>query len=353
MPPANPSGFFHLEERLDVGAIADIQQIRTGTADIVFDEEHEYQGILLVSVAVKRKGANASKRQRLEFRAVVLGQSQSEPGKVALYTRPNKVFQTVIGTEMKQSGGVGIGSIHWCSGLQLKWVPHVTATTRVQTGLFQEKAVHDARVKLAKDLFEMLDEEQEWSDIDWDEIETMINGIQCQLDVTNSPKRRQQKRGGAGGTSKKNKEPPAKESTPISQEEPSSVNLDDEAKIRVKTLMTEYMTKEPSEFRKHDRELTMLLNKAFVTHFDISILKNFAKAREVNLDLFSLHTFASFAAWWKQNEAGSHSCSCACPHGHSTGPPASAGIVSDTRVPAGESFLERCKNMFAYVFRGT
>lgn len=170
MPPAKAGGFFHVEERLDVGDIADIQQIRSGITDLAFIKEHEYQGVLLVSVDTKRKNENA-KRQKLEVRAVVLGQSQSEPGKVVLFTRPGKVYQTVVGTDMKQSGGIGVGHIHWCSALQVNWVPHVTASTRVETGLFKEKVVQDARVKLVKELFEFLDKEKEWSSIDWDEIE--------------------------------------------------------------------------------------------------------------------------------------------------------------------------------------
>ncbi|KAG9667852.1 hypothetical protein KCU99_g8766, partial [Aureobasidium melanogenum] len=380
MPPAKPSGFFHIEERLDVGEITDVQDIRSGTADLAFVEEHEYQGVLLVSVATKRRDENASKRQKLEVRAVVLGQSQSEPGKVVFYTRPSKVFQTVVGTDMKQSGGIGVGHIHWCSGLQVKWVPHVTTSTRVETGLFKEKAVQDARVKLAKELFELLDEEREWSDVNWDEIESRIDDIQYQLDAANSPKQRQQKRDGEASHVNKNGKLPAKGKIQASQgkvpeeEEPievenwtdnskhvvrnckfdvdQSVNLSDEEKIRVKTLMTEYITKEPADFQKHNHELAKLLNKAFVTHFDISILHNFTKAREVNLDLSSLHTFASFAAWWKQNEVGLHSTSCTCLRTGPTGPPASAEPVPDKEDSSGQSFLGRCRNMFAYVFKG-
>ncbi|KAG9957198.1 hypothetical protein KCU61_g9295, partial [Aureobasidium melanogenum] len=379
MPPAKPSGFFHIEERLDVGDITDIQKIRADTADLAFVEEHEYQGVLFVSVATKSRAENASKRQKLEVRAVVLGQSQSEPGKVVFYTRPSKVFQTVVGTDLKQSGGIGIGHIHWCSGLQVKWVPHVTTSTRVETGLFKEKAVQDARVKLAKELFELLDEEKEWSEIKWDEVESRIDDIQYQLDATNSPKQRQQKRDGEASKVNKNKELPAKQKAQTSQEESTTVEdwndnskhivrnckfdidqslkLSDEAKVRVKTLMTEYMTKEPVDFKQYNHELAMLLNKAFVTYFDIPILHNFTKAREVNLDLSSLQTFAGFAAWWKQNEVGAHSgsctCSCACSRTGPTGPPASAEPVPDKEDSSSESFLGRCRNMFAYVFKGT
>lgn len=117
--------------------------------------------------------------------------------------------------------------------------------------------------------------------------------------------------------------------------------------------MTEYTTKEPVEFRKHNHELALLLNKAFVTHFDISILQNYTKAREVNLDLSSLHTFAGFAAWWKQNEVGSHSTSCTCSHTGSTVPPASSKPVPDKEDSSGESFLGRCRHMFAFIFKGT
>ncbi|KAG9595218.1 hypothetical protein KCU77_g6257, partial [Aureobasidium melanogenum] len=325
MPPAKPSGFFHIEERLDVGDITDIQKIRADTADLAFVEEHEYQGVLFVSVATKSRAENASKRQKLEVRAVVLGQSQSEPGKVVFYTRPSKVFQTVVGTDLKQSGGIGVGHIHWCSGLQVKWVPHVTTSTRVETGLFKEKAVQDARVKLAKELCELLDEEKEWSDVKWDEVEVVEDWDDNSKHIVRNCKFN------------------------IDQ----SLNLSDEAKVRVKTLMTEYMTKEPADFKQYNHELAMLLNKAFVTYFDISILHNFAKAREVNLDLSSLQTFAGFAAWWKQNEVGAHSGSCTCSRTGTTGPPASAESVPDKEDSSGESFLGRCRNMFAYVFKGT
>lgn len=53
----------------------------------------------------------------------------------------------------------------------------------------------------------------------------------------------------------------------------------------------------------HDR-LTELLNKGWTSKFDIRILKNFAKARSVNDDIYSLPTFATFAAWWEVRDVG-------------------------------------------------
>lgn len=171
MPPAKASGFFHIEKPLDVDKIVDVQQIRQETAEVVFTHEREYKGVLFVSITANHKNGRTAKRQRLEFRAVVLGQSHKQEGKVVLLTRPNKAFQTVAGIELKQDGGIGLGHVHWCSGLQLKWVPHITPSTRVETGLFQERLIQDTRVKLVKDLFNLVDKEDDWSDVEWDEIE--------------------------------------------------------------------------------------------------------------------------------------------------------------------------------------
>lgn len=171
MPPAKASGFYHTEKPLDTDKIADVQQIRNETAEVVFTHEREYKGVLFVSVAANHKTSRAPKRQKYEFRAVVLGQSHKQHGKVVLLTRPNRIFQTVVGIELKQDGGIGVGNVHWCSGLQIKWVPHVTPSTQVETCLFKEKLIQDIRVKLVKDLFNLMDKEDEWPDINWDEIE--------------------------------------------------------------------------------------------------------------------------------------------------------------------------------------
>jgi hypothetical protein len=171
MPPANQSGFFHIERRLDVSAIADIQEIRNGTADILFEEEHEYSGVLLVSIAGNSQNNAGAKRQKIECRAVVLGQSQKYYGKMALIRRPGTICQTVIGTDMKQDGGSRVGMIHWCSGLQIKWVSSITKSTQTETGLFKEKLVQDARLDLVKNLLALLEEGETWSDIDWEQIE--------------------------------------------------------------------------------------------------------------------------------------------------------------------------------------
>ena len=129
MPPAKASGFFHTEKRLVIDKIADVQQIREETAEVIFTHEREYKGVLLVMVAQYTRASDSVKRHKVEFPAVVLGQSQKEPGKMVLLKRPGITFQTVFGTGMKQDGGIGVGNVHWCSGLQLKWVPTITTST--------------------------------------------------------------------------------------------------------------------------------------------------------------------------------------------------------------------------------
>lgn len=171
MPPANPGGYFHTESSLDVGNIADIQQIDLGTTDIVFKESREYLGVRLVLIAPHHQRNAGPKRQKLETRAVVLGQSHNQSGKMALLIRPSTIFQTVVGTEMKQDGGIKVGQVHWCSALQIKWVSSITKSTQVETGLYKEKLLQEARVKLAKDLLNLLEEGDGWSDIDWEKVE--------------------------------------------------------------------------------------------------------------------------------------------------------------------------------------
>jgi hypothetical protein len=170
MPPAKDRGFFHIEKPLDVDSIADIQEIRNRTADIIFENEHDYLGVLLVSIANNPKNGG-SKRQKTEIRAVVLGQSQKESGKVALIKRPGAICQTVIGTEMKQDGGSRTGMIHWCSGLQIKWVPSTTKSTKTETGLYKEKLLQNARLDLVKNLLDLLEKGSRWSKIDWEEVD--------------------------------------------------------------------------------------------------------------------------------------------------------------------------------------
>lgn len=178
MPPANQSGFFHIEDPLNVVNIADIQVLRNGKADLELLNELEYKGVLFVEVATKHDtGESAkedskrtSKRRRVEFRAIVLGQSQKEPGKMALFKLPLATFQVLVGTEMRLEGGISVGQVHWCSGLQLKWIPHTTPSTRVETGLFTEKKIQHGIVSLAKELYDLIADEEDWSDIPWDDV---------------------------------------------------------------------------------------------------------------------------------------------------------------------------------------
>jgi hypothetical protein len=178
MPPANQSGFFHTEEPLNLVHIADIQELRKGKTGLELLNEFEYKEVLFVEVATKHvvdestkeDSKRASKRRRIEFRAIILGQSQTEPGKMALFMRPLATFQVFMGIETKQEGGISVGQIHWCSGLQLKWIPHTTPSTRAETGLFAKKKVQHGRVTLAKELYNLIADEGDWSEIPWDTI---------------------------------------------------------------------------------------------------------------------------------------------------------------------------------------
>lgn len=81
----------------------------------------------------------------------------------------------------------------------------------------------------------------------------------------------------------------------------------------------------------HDR-LTELLNKGWTSKFDIRILKNFAKARSVNDDIYSLPTFA---AWWEARDVGKLS-SRSPSQDHSSAPfcsPSLSGAAADPEVP--------------------
>ncbi|KEQ78923.1 hypothetical protein D6C91_05273 [Aureobasidium pullulans] len=324
MPVASPQGFFHQEAPLEVDNIADLQEIETGDADLVFMRKYEYKGVLLVEIIGRPSTistTSAVKRQRVELRAVVLGESQLKPGEMILLYRPGKIFQTVYGMDLKQKGGVTIGNVHWCSGLQIKWVPSITASTKTSSASYSEKVIQKARVGVAKDLYSMIENEDlDWEDIDWDEIEAMIEAIEPQLDTINSPKKRQRSHKGNKGANKKaTASKPVEVKLLVAEEDWSlmkhvvincgfkveeSDKLGEKEKEEVKDLMSKYIADEAEylDEEMHSR-LTELLNKGWTSRFDIQILTNFAKARSVNDDIYSLPTFASFAAWWKTRDA--------------------------------------------------
>ncbi|KAG2170696.1 hypothetical protein JADG_010435 [Aureobasidium aubasidani] len=181
MPVANPQGFFHQEAPLEFDDITDLQEIETGDADLAFMRKYEYKGVLLVEILGRPNTTSttgAVKRQRVEFRAVVLGESQLKPGEMILLYRPGKIFQTVYGMELKQKGGITTGNVHWCSGLQIKWVPSITASTKTSSASYSEKVIQKARVGLAKELYSMIENEDlDWEDIDWDEVEVMFSQV--------------------------------------------------------------------------------------------------------------------------------------------------------------------------------
>ncbi|THW93869.1 hypothetical protein D6D15_02129 [Aureobasidium pullulans] len=324
MPVASPQGFFHQEAPLEVDDIADLQEIETGDADLAFMRKYEYKGVLLVEILGRPNTTSttgAVKRQRVEFRALVLGESQLKPGQMILLYRPGKIFQTVYGMELKQKGGITTGNVHWCSGLQIKWVPSITASTKTSSALYSEKLIQKARVNLAKDLYSIIENEDvDWEDIDWDEVEAMIEAIEPQLDTSNSPKKRQRSRKGNSGDNKQAAaRKPVEVKLLVAEEDwtlmkhvvtncgfkvEESDKLGEKEKEEVKDLMSKYIADEAEylDEEMHNR-LTELLNKGWTSQFDIQILENFAKARSVNDDIYSLPTFASFAAWWKTRDA--------------------------------------------------
>ncbi|TIA33528.1 hypothetical protein D6C79_08945 [Aureobasidium pullulans] len=324
MPVASPQGFFHQEAPLEVDNIADLQEIETGDADLVFMRKYEYKGVLLVEIIGRpstTSTTSAVKRQRVELRAVVLGESQLKPGQMILLYRPGKIFQTVYGMELKQKGGITTGNVHWCSGLQIKWVPSITASTKTSSALYSEKLIQKARVDLAKDLYSMIENEDlDWEDIDWGEIEAMIEAIAPQLGTINSPKKRQRSHKGNKGVNKQATARKLVEVKLLVAEEDwtlmkhvvincgfkieESDKLGEKEKEEVKDLMSKYIADEAEylDEEMHNR-LTELLNKGWTSQFDIQILEDFAKARSVNDDIYSLPTFASFAAWWKTRDA--------------------------------------------------
>ncbi|THW05302.1 hypothetical protein D6D25_08216 [Aureobasidium pullulans] len=323
MPVASPQGFFHQEAPLEVDNIADLQEIETGDADLVFMRKYEYKGVLLVEIIGRpstTSTTSAVKRQRVELRAVVLGESQLKPGQMILLYRPGKIFQTVYGMELKQKGGITTGNVHWCSGLQIKWVPSITASTKTSSALYSEKLIQKARVDLAKDLYSMIENEDlDWEDIDWGEIEAMIEAIAPQLGTINSPKKRQRSHKGNKGVNKQATARKLVEVKLLVAEEDwtlmkhvvincgfkieESDKLGEKEKEEVKDLMSKYIADEAEylDEEMHNR-LTELLNKGWTSQFDIQILEDFAKARSVNDDIYSLPTFASFAAWWKTRD---------------------------------------------------
>ncbi|THZ67052.1 hypothetical protein D6C88_08192 [Aureobasidium pullulans] len=328
MPVANPQGFFHQEAPLEFDDITDLQEIETGDADLAFMRKYEYKGVLLVEILGRPNTTSttgAVKRQRVEFRAVVLGESQLKPGEMILLYRPGKIFQTVYGMELKQKGGITTGNVHWCSGLQIKWVPSITASTKTSSALYSEKLIQKARVDLAKDLYSMIENEDvDWEDIDWDEVEAMIEAIEPQLDTSNSPKKRQRSRKGNSGDNKQAAtRKPVEVKLLVAEEDwtlvkhvvincgfkvEESDELGEKEKEEVKDLMSKYIADEAEylDEEMHNR-LPELLNKGWTSKFDIQILKNFAKARSVNDDIYSLPTFASFAAWWEARDVGKSS----------------------------------------------
>ncbi|THV71190.1 hypothetical protein D6D28_04610 [Aureobasidium pullulans] len=306
MPVANPQGFFHQEAPLEVDDIADLQEIETGDADLVFVRKYEYKGVLLVEILGRPNTTSttgAVKRQRVEFRAVVLGESQLKPGEMILLYRPGKIFQTVYGMELRQKGGITTGNVHWCSGLQIKWVPSITASTKTSSALYSEKLIQKARVDLAKDLYSIIENEDvDWEDIDWDEVE-----------------RQRSRKGNSGDNKQAAARKPVEVKLLVAKEDWTSIKhvvincgfkveesdeLGEKEKEEVKDLMSKYIADEAEylDEEMHDR-LTELLNKGWTSKFDIRILKNFAKARSVNDDIYSLPTFASFAAWWEARDA--------------------------------------------------
>ncbi|THW03818.1 hypothetical protein D6D24_10667 [Aureobasidium pullulans] len=340
MPVANPQGFFHQEAPLEFDDITDLQEIETGGADLAFTRKYEYKGVLLVEILGRPNTTSttgAVKRQRVEFRAVVLGESQLKPGEMILLYRPGKIFQTVYGMELKQKGGITTGNVHWCSGLQIKWVPSITASTKTSSALYSEKLIQKARVDLAKNLYSIIENEDvDWEDIDWDEVEVsehsslhstllklsqaMIEAIEPQLDTSNSPKKRQRSRKGNSGDNKQAAaRKPVEVKLLVAEEDwtlmkhvvincgfkvEESDKLGEKEKEEVKDLMSKYIADEAEylDEEMHDR-LTELLNKGWTSQFDIQILENFATARSVNDDIYSLPTFASFAAWWEIRDA--------------------------------------------------
>ncbi|THX17416.1 hypothetical protein D6D13_01027 [Aureobasidium pullulans] len=303
MPVANPQGFFHQEAPLEVNDIADLQEIETGDADLAFMRKYEYKGVLLVEI-LGRPNATTS----------------SSLAMILLY-RPGKIFQTVYGMDLKQKGGVTTGNIHWCSGLQIKWVPSITASTKTSSASYSEKVIQKARVDLAKELYSMIENEDlDWEDIEWNEIEAMIEAIEPQLNTINSPKKRQRSHKGNKGANKQaTAKKPVENKLLVAEEDwtlikhvvincgfkvEESDELGEKEKEDVKDLMSKYIADEAEylDEEMHDR-LTELLNKGWTSKFDIRILKNFAKASSVNDDIYSLPTFASFAAWWEARDA--------------------------------------------------
>ncbi|THW75257.1 hypothetical protein D6D19_04173 [Aureobasidium pullulans] len=357
MPVANPQGFFHQEAPLEVDDVADLQEIETGHADLAFMRKYEYKGVLLVEILGRPNTTSttgAVKRQRVEFRAVVLGESQLKPGEMILLYRPGKIFQTVYGMELKQKGGITTGNVHWCSGLQIKWVPSITASTKTSSALYFEKLIQKARVNLAKDLYSIIENEDvDWEDIDWDEVEAMIEAIEPQLDTSNSPKKCQRSRKGNSGDNKQAAtRKPVEVKLLVTEEDwtlikhvvincgfkvEESDKLGEKEKEEVKDLMSKYIADEAEylDEEMHDR-LTELLNKGWTSKFDIRILKNFAKARSVNDDIYSLPTFASFAAWWEARDVGKSSSR---PSSQDRSPtpsrsPSLPGSAADPEVPS-------------------
>lgn len=88
-----------------------------------------------------------------------------------------------------------------------------------------------------------------------------------------------------------------------------SAILDDDEKLRVKTLMKPYCAPiEPDELDYH--ELAYLLNRAFVASFYIPFLRDFVKASQANDNLAFLPYFSRFTAWWETRDTKPPSRTC-------------------------------------------
>jgi hypothetical protein len=178
MPVAKKDGFFFTEKPLNVGNIADILAVKAGKADIDFVHYREIRGIALVEV-VGKVDAETKKKQKIEFRAVVLGEAEDNPGTMVLYHRPGQIYRTAYGLELARTGRVDVGNIHWSSGLQLKWVPKTTPGTKSESGIYGEREIQNARVELAKDLVIKLEENADWKKLPWKDIKVSVAQPTC------------------------------------------------------------------------------------------------------------------------------------------------------------------------------
>jgi hypothetical protein len=157
MPPAKDRGYFHTERRLDVNAIAYIEAIKNGKAEIIFEEQQEYLGVLFVSIALSTQENDSAKRQKFECRAIVIGQNQTETGQIAFFKCTTTTRHTLFGPGMKQTASLKVETLHWWSGSQIKYVPSITQEPRVKIGMYKQKVLQDARLELVKSLLTLLE----------------------------------------------------------------------------------------------------------------------------------------------------------------------------------------------------